>query len=79
MHRHPSVSEDYGVYSDTASSVAGQSDAGMTVPVAEGSDEVWHWSVCIGCSFSYHSLFFLLLSEYLFELGETFLHSLSPG
>ena len=29
-----------GVYSGTASSVANQSDVGMTVPVAEGTDEV---------------------------------------
>ena len=28
------------VYSGTASGVAGQSDAGMTVPVAEDTDEV---------------------------------------
>ena len=45
LHRHPSILERLwscalGVYCGTASGVAGQSDAGMTVPVAEGTDEV---------------------------------------
>ena len=30
-------------------------------------------------AFFSRSLFFVLLSERLFELGETFLHCLSPG
>ena len=47
--------------------MVGQSNAGIAVPVAEG------------CSLSSHSLFFVLLSERLFKLGETFLHSLSTG
>ena len=29
-----------GVYSGTTSGVAGQSESGMTLPVAEGTDEV---------------------------------------
>ena len=44
-YRHPSVLEDHiwscalCVYSGTALGVAGQFDAGMTAPVAEGTDE----------------------------------------